>query len=408
MNRSTTLKATIATTVIDEQLPVTSSNSLNASVKIISGLKMNWCHFRLRISLMRIIIKAYSNPLHWVLALKYLIRLRKNFLGDFKLKKMIKVDSKYYMGLYTPGWNDDIYKRFITSELNNFKVVKSDVLRFNHVYVAVTKKCPLQCDHCYAWDILNKKEQLSPEDLKCIIGKLQDMGTAQIHLTGGEPLIKPRLLFELLATSQPNTNFWINTSGYKLTNERAKDLKNAGLTGLFISLDHFDEETHNNFRKYKDAYYWAVNGAGNAVANNLVVALSLCVLEDFISEENLMTYMKLAKDLGVPFVQFLEPKEVGHFDGKQVSISSEKIEILESFYVKMNFSDDYLDFPIINYHGYYQRRQGCYAGGNRSMYVDTDGNLNACPFCHTNSGNMLDDSFENQLRAMTKLGCPIY
>ncbi len=408
MNRSNTLNLSIEAITVDEQSSIISSNSTNSSVKIISGLKMKWCHFRLRISLMRIIIKTYSNPFHWIEAFKYLVQLRKQFLGDFKLQKMVKVDCKYYMGLYTPGWNDDIYKRFITSELNNFKDVKSDVLRFNHVYVAVTKKCPLQCDHCYAWDILNKKEQLSPENLKCIIGKLQQMGTAQIHLTGGEPLIKPKLLFELLGASQPTTNFWINTSGYKLTNESAKDLKNAGLTGLFISLDHFDEEVHNDFRKYKDAYYWAVNGARNAVANNLVVALSLCVLEDFISIENLITYMELAKDLGVPFVQFLEPKDVGHYDGKQVSLSNEKIKILETFYEKMNFSDDYLDFPIINYHGYYQRRQGCYAGGNRSMYVDTDGNLNACPFCHTNSGNLLDDSFESQLEAMTKIGCPTY
>lgn len=376
--------------------------------KIISGLEMNWIHFRIRLSLLKIIIELYQSPKQWLLAFNYLVQLRKKFLGNFKLKKITRVGGKYYMGLYTPGWNDLNYKQFIISELNYFKPIKRNLLRFNHVYVAVTKKCPLQCDHCYAWDILNQKEQLSLEDLKCIISKLQHMGTAQIHLTGGEPLIKPKLLFKLLTSSKPNTNFWINTSGYKLTDERAKDLKNAGLTGLFISLDHFDEDLHNNFRKYKDAYYWAINGARNAVANNLVVALSLCVLDNFISEENLMNYMKLAKSLGVQFVQLLEPKDVGHYDGKQVSLSDEKLKILESFYVKMNFSDDYLDFPIISYHGYYQRRQGCYAGGKRSMYVDTDGNLNACPFCHTNSGNILKDSFEVDLEKMSNQGCPTY
>lgn len=407
MNRSNTFDMNITTTV-DRQQNEVSLKGFDSPVKIINGRQMNWAHFRLRISLLRIIIKTYSNPIHWVLALKYLIRLRKKFLGDFKLKKMIKIDGKYYMGLYTPGWNDEIYKRFIISELNDFKDVDRPLLRFNHVYVAVTKKCPLQCDHCYAWDILNKKEQLRPDDLKYIVEKLQQMGSAQIHLTGGEPLIKPDLLFELLVSANDTTNFWINTSGYRLTHERAKDLKNAGLTGMFISLDHFDAAAHNDFRKYKDAYHWATTGAINAVANGLVVALSLCVRDEFISEENLMLYMKLAKDLGVPFVQFLEPKEVGHYDGKQVSLSDEKIKILESFYLKMNFSDDFLDYPLINYHGYYQRRQGCYAGGNRSMYVDTDGDLNACPFCHTKSGNILDANFEDQLEEMTKTGCPTY
>ena len=84
------------------------------------------------------------------------------------------------------------------------------------------------------------------------------------------------------------------------------------------------------------------------------------------------------------------------------------MELLESFYIKMNFSNEFLDYPIISYHGYYQRRQGCYAGGNRSMYVDTDGNLNACPFCHTNNGNILSDSFQDELESMSKQGCPTY
>lgn len=408
MNKTSTLNGKDIEVLSERYVEKTDKSASRKVGGFISGLNLKWCLFKLRISLFHLIITLYSNPIHWVGALKYLIRLRKNFLGDFKLKRMVKVDGKYYMGLYTPGWNDDIYKNFIISELNNFKKVERPLLRFNHVYVAVTKKCPLQCDHCYAWDILNNKDQLNPDDLKSIVRKLQLMGTAQIHLTGGEPLIKPELLFELLKSANDSTNFWINTSGYQLTNEKAKDLKDKGLTGLFISLDHYIADAHNDFRKYKDAYYWATNAAQNAVANGLVVALSVCVREEFVSEDNLMNYMRLAKELGVHFVQFLEPKEVGHYDGKQVALSNEKIEILESFYTKMNFSNNYLDFPIINYHGYYQRRRGCFAGGNRSMYVDTDGNLNACPFCHTNSGNILDVNFENQLNEMTKKGCPTY
>lgn len=376
--------------------------------KTITGLSKNWWHFRIRLTLIRILISEYKNPLDWILGINYLIQLRKKFLGNFKLKKMIKVDSKYYMGLYTPGWNDLNYERFIISELNYFKPVKQDVQRFNHVHLAITNKCALQCDHCYTWDNLNQKDKLNEEDLALVINKLQELGTGQIHLTGGEPLIKLDALLTLISNAKNNTNFWINTSGFKLTNEAAKRLKKAGLSGVFISLDHFDEDAHNNFRKFKDAYYWAINGAKNAIANQLVVAFSVCLTNDLINEENLISYMKLAKKIGVHFVQFLEPKDVGHFKGKDVLLTQDHIELLESFYVKMNFSDSYLDFPIINYHGYYQRRQGCFAGGNRSMYVDTDGNINACTFCQTNSGNILAHDFESQLNNMAKKGCPSY
>ena len=133
--------------------------------KIINGLELNWWHFKIRITLARIIINAYSRPKDWLLAFKYLVQLRKKFLGNYKLRKMVMVDSKYYMGLYTPGWNDLNYKRFITSELNHFKPVKKEILRFNHVHLAITKKCALQCDHCYAWDILNQRDTLNEKDL---------------------------------------------------------------------------------------------------------------------------------------------------------------------------------------------------------------------------------------------------
>ena len=408
MNELSSIQVNI-NSVISEKLVIPKQLGYQITdAKIISGLEKYWWHFRLRLSLLGIIIRTYSNPLNWFSALKYLIHLRKSFLGNFGLKKMAKVDGKFYMGLYTPGWNDSNYKRFIQSELNHFKPIKGNALRFNHVYVAITKKCALQCDHCYAWDVLNQKDQLSEKDLRIIIDKLQSLGTGQIHLTGGEPLIKPDLLLKLLEGSEKNTNFWINTSGFKLTNEIARKLKNAGLTGVFISLDHFEPEKHNNFRNFKDAYYWAITAAQNAISNKLVVALSLCVTNEFVTDNNLMSYMELAKNLGVQFVQILEPKEVGHFNGKSVALNQEKISLLESFYTRMNFSDDYLDFPLISYHGYYQRRQGCYAGGNRSMYVDTDGNLNACPFCHTNSGNILNDSFGDELQIMSKQGCPTY
>ena len=88
--------------------------------RIITGLEMNWWHFKIRLTLAHIITKAYANPKDWFLAFKFLIQLRKKFLGNYKLRKMVAVNGKYYMGLYTPGWNDSNYERFITSELNYF------------------------------------------------------------------------------------------------------------------------------------------------------------------------------------------------------------------------------------------------------------------------------------------------
>ncbi|TNJ44679.1 radical SAM protein [Tamlana fucoidanivorans] len=409
MNEVTTISVSKQTFMMESTtFKNVSYKNHSAQCKTISGLQKTLWLFVIRCSLFGILLKAYKSPLNWYLGLRYLIQLRKKFLGNFKLKKMVKVDGKYYIGLYTPGYFDDNYRRFITSELNYFKPIKGAGLRFNHVHLAITHKCALQCDHCYTWDTLNQKDQLDEEDLLKVISRLQNMGTGQIHLTGGEPLLKINLLINLLNKANKNSNIWINTSGYRLTFSKAKQLKKAGLTGIFISLDHFDEEMHNSFRGFKHAYHWALEGAKNAIANNMVVAFSVCITNDFVSEENLMKYMLLAKNIGVHFVQYLEPKPVGHFEGRDVKLSDDNLKILESFFVKMNYSNDFLDFPIISYHGYYQRRQGCFAGGNRSVYIDAKGNLNACNFCHTNSGNILSKDFNLALANLSKKGCSIY
>jgi len=388
---------------------VSSSTEPAYKHQIIAGLRMRLIHTWLKLSLIRIAMTCYRNPLDWIRSLQYLVRLRRRFLGDHKLQKMVYVDGKYYMGLYTPGWNSNVYKQFIASQLNDFKPVNRDVAnRFNTVFLAITKKCALQCEHCFEWDNLNKKEVLSDSELHEIVQKLQSRGVSQIHLSGGEPLLKMNTLVNILNKADKSTDFWVLTSGFKLNDNNAKRLKEAGLTGVIVSLDHFVPEKHNTFRHFKDAYYWVEEAVKNANNNELVTVLSLCATREFISEGNFMSYMELAKKLKVAFVQILEPKAVGHYANKDVSLNQEQLEILENFYLKMNFNGNYNAFPIITYHGYYQRRQGCFSAGKKGIYIDTDGDMNACPFCHKKTGNVLDPSFDKNLEILKSEGCSSY
>lgn len=388
-----------------------SSITIDTSIKPrnVTGIRLKLVRLRIKLTLLKVIITSYHNPLDWIRSLRYLIRLRRRFLGNNKVHKMVQVNGKYHLGLYTPGWDSKIYRRFIASQLNDFKPVnRGGVNRFNNVFFAITKKCALQCEHCFEWDNLNKKEVLSDSELQGIVKRIQNKGVSQIHLSGGEPLLKMDAMVKLLKSADTSTEFWVVTSGFKLSNTNAKRLKEAGLTGAVISLDHFIPELHNTFRHFKDAYYWVEEAVKNANNNNLITALSLCTTKAFISEDNLMSYMKLAKKLKVSFVQFLEPKAVGHYANKDVFLNQEEIEVLENFFKKMNFTAAYSTYPIIIYHGYYQRRQGCLSAGNKGMYIDTDGDINACPFCHKKTGNVLDSNFDKHLATLQSSGCNSY
>ncbi|WNH12287.1 hypothetical protein [Thalassobellus suaedae] len=74
----------------------------------------------------------------------------------------------------------------------------------------------------------------------------------------------------------------------------------------------------------------------------------------------------------------------------------------------MNFTKAYSSYPIIIYHGYYQRRIGCFSAGKKGMYIDTDGDMNACPFCHKKTGHVLDSNFDQNLEVLKSEGCHTY
>ena len=118
-----------------------------------------------------------------------------------------------------------------------------------------------------------------------------------------------------------------------------------------------------------------------------------------------MAYADFAKSLGVSFIQILEPKAVGHYKDKDVLLTKEHEAILTKFYLQMNYEKKYSGYPIITYHGYHQRQIGCFGSGNRNLYVDTDGDIHACPFCRQKMGNVLSDDLSASIENLQAAGC---
>jgi MoaA/NifB/PqqE/SkfB family radical SAM enzyme len=205
--------------------------------------------------------------------------------------------------------------------------------------------------------------------------------------------------------ARPGTDFWVITSGFNFTRENAGRLKQAGFTGVTISLDHHEAKRHNAFRNSPQAFQNAIQAATFAHEVGLVVNLSLCVTRDFTTEANLMAYARLARQLGVTFIQLLEPRAVGHYAGQSVDLSPAQLALLEEFYLKMNFGPDHLDWPIVHHYGYHQRRMGCGGAADRFLYVDTDGEVHACPFCQKKSGSALGCGLPASLAAVRERGC---
>ncbi len=357
--------------------------------------------------LYRIMLSITKNPFS---ATKKLYQIKKQYrsiFGESFLTKIAKVDNRYFWRMGVPGFPSVANYKLQTNEVKRF-IFQNSRIGLRTVLIAITKKCSLNCEHCFEWENLNQKEQLSANDIISMIHQYQDYGTTQFILSGGEPMLRINDLYKILATAKPGADFWVVTSGLGLKQEQAEKLKSYGLTGVMVSLDHFNPDKHNAFRGFDQAYEWAIKAVQNANSVGLVTTLTLCVTKEFISRENLDSYMKLAKSLWVAFVQLIEPRATGRYAGKDVLLDEKELYLLDQFYLEYNSSPKYNDYPIINYLGYHQRKVGCFGAGNRFFYVDTDGDAHICPYCSGKAGKVKEHSVEEMLDLLSGHSCHIY
>ena len=162
-----------------------------------------------------------------------------------------------------------------------------------------------------------------------------------------------------------------------MTEERINALKERGLTGVTFSLDHHDPIAHDRFRGRPGLHQQVVASARIAVDRGLVTELALCATNDFISEENLAAYGRLAAELGVTFIQIVEPKPIGKLAGRAVAPRPEKRAMLEAFHDRVRNAED---GPLLHYVDRHNRTHGC-EGGKFHIYVGASGRAFPCPFC---------------------------
>jgi MoaA/NifB/PqqE/SkfB family radical SAM enzyme len=412
MGNNTLLKAVSANQIKDklfipdaDQPVISLLERTMPAQKIISGKQAVFIRFRMLLRIVRIIFRHYRNISESIRMLRHLVGFRRKALGENRVKKYAYVGGKYYFGLYTPGFYSAAFTNFILGEVNRMFPSGKTANRYTNVLISITKKCALRCEHCSEWETLNGEEKLSLNDIKSIVSRFQELGTAQFHFSGGEPLLRINDLLEVLASVNKTTECWVLTSGHKLTRQNAARLKAAGLTGVVISIDHFEADHHNRFRGSPESFKWAQKAVRNAIEANLVVAISICVTKSFVTKANMYSYAEMARQMGVSFIQIFEPKAVGHYLGKDVELTSEHYKILEDFFVAMNQAKAYREYPVVLYHGYYQRRIGCFSSGNRHVYVDSEGNMLNCPFCRKKAGNAITGNIELISEQLKSAGC---
>lgn len=273
------------------------------------------------------------------------------------------------------------------------------------IYIAVTDRCPYRCVHCSAVG-RPPAQELTTEEMKRVLADLQDMGTAIIGFTGGEPMVRSDLLDLIAAIDERSVSF-LFTSGYGLTLEKARAFKKAGLFAVGISLDDADPKRMDNLRGREGAFDAATAAVKVCREAGLYTMTQTVVEPDALRTGHLQKVIELSKTLGTHEVRVLEDMPTGRL----VAIAKDRIltqaerDELCAFSVAMNKKKE---GPKISVFAYTEdkNRFGCGAGTQHS-YLDAAGNLYPCDFVPLSFGNVRERPISELWRAMhRRIGVP--
>ncbi|HDZ5135933.1 TPA: GTP 3',8-cyclase MoaA [Campylobacter jejuni] len=237
--------------------------------------------------------------------------------------------------------------------------------KINYLRISVTQRCNFRCLYCMPkipFDYQPKENLLSFEELFLFVKAAIDEGIEKIRITGGEPLLRKDLsvFIKMISDYKSDIDLAITTNGF-LLKDFAKDLKNAGLKRLNISLDTLDHKKAKTLAQ-KDVLDSVLSGIDEALNLGLKVKLNTVAIKN-LNDDELISLLKFAKSKKAQ-IRFIEFMENTHAYGKLQGLKRDEIiQILSQKYqiqlikkdekapVSIYKADDY-EFGIIDPHSH--------------------------------------------------------
>jgi radical SAM protein len=142
----------------------------------------------------------------------------------------------------------------------------------------VTRACALACVHCRA-DAIHRRDprELTTEEGFRLVDRVAAFTPQRplFVLTGGDPMRRPDLAELVRYAADAGLTVALTPSGTAAaTPARLKELKEAGLSRVAVSLDGPDPETHDAFRRVRGSYAWTMRIIDSAIALGLPLQIN--------------------------------------------------------------------------------------------------------------------------------------
>jgi PqqA peptide cyclase len=277
-----------------------------------------------------------------------------------------------------------------------------DDLRPYTLVAEVTYRCPLRCVYCSnPLDYARHADRLSSTDWRRVFEEAEELGVVQLHLTGGEPLVRDDL--EALVESARRLDLYTNlvTSGIPLTRQRLERFKALGLDNVQVSIQDVTAAASDriaglrSFERKLEVARWVKDLGLPLTVNTVLHRENLDRVGDVIAlaESLAADRLELANTqyLGwaLPNRAALLPTREQLERARQIARAAKR-RLQGRMEVLFVTPDYYADFP-----------KACMDGwGRRFIVVAPDGLMLPCHAAHTIPGLVFDNVKERSLEAI--------
>jgi len=314
------------------------------------------------------------------------------------LKIIAWKDGRVVYNLYNPPQPSKAGIRALTRKL------KERV--FGYVFpgtanIAVTPACQCKCVHC-SFDRFKRKDGrvLSTDELKGVVDGALNLGANLIIFVGGEPLLHPDICQLISHVPKDKAIVSIFTNGLALTEEKVKELAEAGLDNMYVSIDSPDPKEHDTLRGVKGLFERAIEGALAAKEHGILIGLSTYATRERLNSGKLEDLLKFAQKTGFHEVTIFDCIPSGKFlrnvDGILTDEEKRRIVELQNRYHWSDHPMGVIAQAWVNS----PEGAGCF-GAYSQLYVTPYGDVCPCDFNPISFGNVLEEPLDKIWYRMT-------
>lgn len=278
-----------------------------------------------------------------------------------------------------------------------------------------TRNCNLSCIHCRAAATQGPYSgELDTESSFRLLDQIAQVGQPIIILTGGEPLLRQDI-FEISAYgTKKGLKMVMAPNGTMITESNAKQMADAGIKRISISLDGAEKESHDGFRGVEGAFEGAIRGIQLAKEAGIEFQINTTITKTNLDQ--IPKIQDLAIELGAVahHIFLLVPTGRGKYIVDQEITADEYESTLNWFYdqrgktplqLKATCAPHYYrilrqrakqEGQTVSYktHGLDAVTRGC-LGGTGFCFISHTGIVQPCGFLDLNCGDVTKKSFED-------------